>query len=202
MSSKIIVTGPGKCGTSYFMKLLSELGFDTGFDAADSSVIAGYDGEKKYHGFEWTTRGKHAKKEGQPRIIKDPYLCLDLLERAKKWDWDIEHVYILLRDYKDIANHQWHFRHKKHRVPDGSTEEEYKERFETKAAQFVGNITNTVISERIPHTFLTFPRIVTEPTYTWGNCELLKDSVSYGVFLKSFYKVTDISNVHWGLGRK
>ncbi len=196
MNSKIIVTGPGKCGTSYFMKLLSELGFDTGFDAEDSSVIAGYDGEKRYHGFEWTIRGKGAKKEDMPYIIKDPYLCLDLLERAERWDWDIEHVYILLRDYTDIANHHWHFSGSKHADLD---KEEFIEEYKMKAALFVGRIVDQVVNEKIPYTFLRFPRIVKEPLYFWGDCPLLRDNIPYGIFRNVFEKVTDVDNVHWGI---
>ncbi len=199
MTSKIIVTGPGKCGTSYFMKLLSELEFDTGFDAKDSSVIAGYEGEKRYHGFEWTIRGKHAEKKDMPYIIKDPYLCLDLPERAKKWDWDIEHVYVLLRDYKDIANHHWRFSGSKQ---EDLNEEKFMEEYETKAAVFVGSIVQTVVREKIPHTFLRFPRMVTDPLYLWGDCPLLKDNIPYGTFRDAFEKVADVNNVHWGLGKE
>ncbi len=199
MSSKIIVTGPGKCGTSYFMKLLSELGFDTGFDPTDPSTSHGYTGDKTYKGFEWTIRGKHANKEGQPRIIKDPHLCLDLMERAEKWDWDIEHVYILLRDYKDVANHHWHFR----KDPNNTlVEAEVKGSYELKAAKFVGNIVSTVVTESIPHTFLTFPQIVTEPLYLWAHCPLITDNISYDTFRDAFDKVADVKKVHWGLEKE
>ena len=199
MSSKIIVTGPGKCGTSYFMKLLSELGFDTGFDAEDSSVIAEYAGERPYRGFEWNIRGKRARKDNMHRIIKDPYLCLDLLERAEKWDWDIEHVYILLRNCKDVANHHWRFSGSRH--PE-LNEEEFMQDYEKKAGVFVGKIVYQVISEKIPHTFIMFPRIVTEPLYLWSHCPLLKDNISYGTFRDAFEKVADVKNVHWGLEKE
>ncbi len=196
-TNKIIVTGSGKCGTSYFMKLLSELGFDTGFDPTDPSTSHGYTGDKPYKGFEWTIRGKHAcRKEGQPRIIKDPYLCLDLMERAEKWDWDIEHVYILLRDYKDVANHQWHFRRDK---STSATEEDCKGDYELKAAKFVGNIVSTVITESIPYTFLMFPRIVTDPQYLYDNLKhTLPDVGPYDRFLQAFNKIADIKQIHFG----
>lgn len=199
MSSKILVVGPGKCGTTYFMKLLSELGFDTGFPPTHCSVVTEYKGKDKYHGFEWNIRGKHANKDIMPRIIKSPKLCLDLLERAKKWDWDIEHVYILLRDYKDVANHHWRFSGS--RYPK-INEEEFMEEYTTKAAVFVGEAVYQVVSAKIPYTFLTFPRIVTEPLYLWSHCPLLKDNISYGEFRDAFDKVADVKNVHWGLEKE
>ncbi len=203
MDSKIIVTGPGKCGTTYFMKLLSEFGFDTGFDATDSSTVYSYKGERgAYHGFEWKIRGRHASKDRMPHIIKSPKICLDLLERANTWDWDIEHVYILLRDYKDVGNHKWHFRHP---TKTGGTrdlpEEKYKNVYEEKAARWVGKITYTVVSESIPYTFLMFPRIVTDPEYLWSTCELFK-GMSYDRFKAGFDKIASVDDVHWGLEEK
>lgn len=199
MDSKIIITGPGHCGTTYFMKLLSELGFDTGFDAADASSKRTYIGEKPWHGFEWTIRGKYARKDKMPRIIKSPKICLDLLDRAEKWDWEIEHIYILLRDYKDIAKHRWEYRHatKTGGIRD-LPEEEHKQVNEEKAARWVGEIVYTAVSEGIPYTFLMFPRIVVDPEYLWSTCDLFKDT-PYRRFKAVFDKVADIRDVHWGL---
>ena len=198
MSSKIIVTGPGHCGTTYFMKLLSELGFDTGFDAAGPSAQRLANDKNPWHGFEWPIRGKHAVKENMPRIIKSPKICMDLMGRAAVWDWNIEHVYILLRDYKDIANHRWTYKHptKTGGIRD-LAEAEHKQANETKAAMWVGNIVYTVVSENIPYTFLMFPRIVTDPYYLWSTCGLFK-TMLYTQFKAGFDKVADIQDVHWG----
>ncbi len=50
MTSKIIVTGSGKCGTSFMVYLLTELGFDTGYTSEGL--------REDPTGCEWTVRGK------------------------------------------------------------------------------------------------------------------------------------------------
>ncbi len=199
MSSKILVVGSGKCGTTYFMKLLSELGFDTGFDAGDSSDMVGYKGETPYHGFEWEIRGKHARQDRMPCIIKSPKLCVDMLERAERWDWQIEHVYILLRKYEDVGSHYWRYGGARHIKTD---EEKFLKEYAEAAAQRVGNAVQNVVTANIPYTFLMFPRIVAEPLYLWSHCPLLADNISYETFRDAFDKVADVDLVHWGLEKE
>jgi hypothetical protein len=195
VAKKTIVTGTGRCGTSFFMKLLSELGFDTGFDASEPSVKPG---SGDYTGFEWRIRGRYAV-DKQPAIIKNPNLCRDLLERVERWDWKIDHVYILMRDYDDVANHLWNRRHEG-RAEDTEKEGKLKE-YKEIAARDIGNLMYQLVSEGIPHTFLLFPKIITDPKYLWLTCNLLR-GVPYETFEAAFNKVADVNLVHWGLDKE
>lgn len=191
MSKKVIVTGSGKCGTTFFMKLLTELGYDTGYKV----------GEDPEDTFEWRIRGRHANKKNQPYVIKSPNLCRDLLDRADQWDWEIKHVYVLLRDYKDVANNKWQHRH----ANDGQDwspeqKEEIMQEYVDTAAGHIGHLVYQVISSDVPHTYLMFPRIITDPRYLWRTCTIL-NNISYETFKAAFDKVADLGRVHWGLER-
>lgn len=196
MNKKTIVTGPGRCGTTYFMKLLTELDFDTGFSKTHPSVKPeGWVGP--WQRFEFGIRGRHAHKaRKQPSIIKNPHLCRDLIKRAARWGWDIDHVYVLIRDYDNIADHLWDRRHKGEPF-----DKEIWQVYRDVAARDVGDLMYQLISEDIPYTFLTFPRIVTDPHYLWSTCALFKD-ISYEEFEVAFNTVADINQVHWGFNKE
>lgn len=193
MNDKIIITGTGKCGTGFFIELLTELGFDTGYEPGNIEES------------EWKVIGEGSKLEGQPYIIKKPSFCnnKNLLKIRDMWDWHIDHVYILLRDYDDVANNKW----KRARFKAGLPlieDQEYKRgdhkwrHIRQQSSASVGGIMFQVISEDIPYTFLMFPRIVTDPEYLWSNCKLLQ-TLDYETFKIGFDKIADLSKVHWGL---
>jgi hypothetical protein len=182
---KTIFTGTGRAGSTLVMRLLTDLGFDTG-----------YASPYEEHNYEWKIRGQYARKETQPRIIKNSGLCLDLLNRIDTWDWEVGHVYVIIRDYKDVANHKFYNRHPEE---EGSAKQEwYNEEYITKAERYVGSLMWQLISEDISHSFLVFPRIVTDPWYFYDNCALLQE-VSYETFKAGFDKIADTNKVHWGL---
>ncbi len=193
MADKIIITGSGKCGTTFFMELLTELGFYTGYEPGKVG-----DGE-------WKVAGKGAKLKGQPRILKKPYFCKNtvLLDTRDRWDWHIEHVYILLRKYDDVANN----RVNRERVKSGlfpiEDEEEIRKDekwrgWRKRASSNIGDLMFQLVSEDIPYTFLMFPRIITDPEYLWSNCKILQ-TLDYETFRAGFDKVADLDKVHWGL---
>lgn len=200
MNNRIIITGSSKCGKTFFMKVLTELGFDTGYDPDTylDPAHAGYIDDA-----EWKVSGEGSNLENQPYILKKPSYCRYLLILREKWDWNIEHVYICLRDFDHVANNKW----KRDRFKVGLPEiddQDYKRgqlswrKHRHRAMRDVGQLMFNVVSEDIPYTFLMFPRIVTDPEYFWSNCALLQ-RVDYETFKVAFDKIVDLSTVHWGL---
>ena len=181
---KTLFTGTGRAGSTLVMRLLTDIGFDTG-----------YTGTEESHDYEWHIRGEQSSKEHQPRIIKDATLCLDLLKRTAKWDWEIDHVYIIMRDYTDVANHKFYNRHNDEEGL--ANKDRYMKEYKDKAAKYVGLLMWQLVSADISHSFLIFPRIVTDPEYFYNNCALLQE-VSYETFKASFDRVVDVNKVHWG----
>lgn len=194
MTDKIIITGPGKCGTTFLMELLTELGLDTGYKPGE--VGSG----------EWNVQHSDATLEGQPYILKSPSFGTNkrILDLRERWDWNIEHVYILLREFDDVANNRWNSWRKKAGLP-ASDDQEYKRKdekwrgYKRKAARSVGCAVLQVASEEIPYTLLMFPRIVTDPQYLYDKMKhTLPDVGPYDKFLEVFNKIADINKVHWG----
>ena len=188
---KIIVTGSGKSGTTFFMELLTELGFDTGYEPG------------KVGNGEWKIFGQAATLEGQPRILKTPWLCEApvLLDTRDRWDWHIERVYVLLRDYDEVADSRWNRHHIKYKLPMPEERDDLWQRHRMEASRNVGDLMLQVVSEEIPYTFLLFPRIVLDPEYLWFSCELFQ-TLDYETFKIGFDKVADLSKVHWGLNEQ
>ncbi len=193
MSNKILITGSGKCGTTFFMQLLTELHFDTGYEPGN--IRWG----------EWNVNHSNAILEGQPYILKSPSFCSNsrILDLSDRWNWNVEHVYILLRDFDAVANNRW----KRWREKNGMsliTDQEYKRKdekwrnYKKKAARSVGSVMLQLVSKDIPYTFLLFPRIITDPEYLWSNCKLLQ-TLDYETFKVGFDKIADTDQVHWGL---
>lgn len=98
-SRHVIVMGPGRCGTSAFVRLLHNLGQETGY--LDEEVNR--DWGRKGAGLEWPIRGVKSVYP-MPYIIKSPALSLDIPERMERWNWIIDHAYILVRDVDKIVN--------------------------------------------------------------------------------------------------
>lgn len=199
MEDKVIITGSGKCGTTFLMELLSTLGLGTGYAPGWQAIKE--QKETRYIDLEWPVRGKYARKR-MPYIIKGPMLCDDLLERAERWDWNIEHVYVLLRNWEDVAQNDYE-RYLRMIAIDPSrrwdmSKQKHMKWAKCEAASKIGNLMVQVVSKELPYTFMMFPRIVTDPTYLYGKLEFVLKGMSYDAFLEGFNAVADVSKVHWG----
>jgi hypothetical protein len=186
MSEKVIITGSGKCGTTFMVYLLTELRLGTGY----TSERMREDGAR----YQWNIRGEHARAESMPYIIKSPRLCLDLLDRQERWGWDIKQVYVMLRDYKHVADNKMNNRPPWPNV----SEEDRRKRYTNQAANFVGNLMWQLHQGDIPYTFIMFPRAISDPEYLFKKLSFVLNGTSYEDFLVGFNKAADPSKVHWG----
>lgn len=199
---KIIITGSGKCGSTFLMSMLTRLGLETGY-TEEEVVNQGYIG-----GLQWPIRGTKSR-DPSPRIIKSPSLCFDLWERAERWGWTIDHVYVAIRKFEHSAEHRFERNKKinpefKKKLERGWTEEEMREGIVNRAAAHVGFLMEG-ISEReddglyLPQlTFIRFPRMVVDYEYLY---EKLSDIVSHipkDKFKEVFDRTANPDAVHFG----
>ena len=207
MNNRIIITGSGNCGTTFLIKLLSELGLDTGWTAEEVKEAVKH---RPTSSFEWPVRGERSLLHlPQPYILKHPHLCFDLRGRIERWDWNVEHVYVLLREWEHVASHkhQQYFgreeqpqRYRESFLKEGIlTDTEFKEYHEMKAASAIGNIMIPLVEDNIPHTFIMFPRMITDPVYLFYRLNVVLGEMRYTDFLEGFNKIADVKEVHWGL---
>lgn len=187
MNKHIIITCPnGACGTTLLMKILTKLNFDTGFEPEDPSL------------HEWPVWGKKAsdtlEKRSFPYIIKDNRFCSSYYkDRIDKWGWDIDHLYLLVRDINDLVDVKF-----EHDFGKEWWEENYTqaiEKYKNKLRKMLGNALFQCIEHSIPFSVLEYPHYAKDPHYTYKKLNILMQSknISYDQFEIAFNHTVDIS---------
>lgn len=173
----VIITGTGRSGTSFLVKFLTYLGFDTGFKAGDLG-----------HKWNENTRSELETDVGGssnlPRIIKDPRLSFRLRELVEK-EFPIEHVIIPVRPLKEVAKSRqtkrvgWDGREADHGgwVPF--------------LGYALGSAVADCVSLRLPFTLLEYPRLVQDGEYLYEALAWLFKDTNKELFLKVFGELSD-----------
>jgi hypothetical protein len=184
VSKHIIVTGPGRCGTSAFVKLLHNLGQHTGFCRATVNRDWGSGGS----GLEWPIRGKHVK-HPMPHVIKNPSLSMNLVERAERWGWSIDHVFILVRKPEDIVMSRF----ERTRGVGADVSDEDAQEHLTKAYLYAGKALLTCVGKGYPYTIIEYPRWAKDSGYCFEKVRPLCKSLNH--FLEAHEKTVDRSKL-------
>ena len=107
MSGKIIIAGTGRAGTSFLVRLLTRLGFDTGF-SPDSD---GWKADKR-GGCEWTAgitvdcapKVMREIAARWPRILKNPDWSFYLKNFVSAGALNVDHVFIPIREMDEAVS--------------------------------------------------------------------------------------------------
>jgi hypothetical protein len=161
--ANVIVTGPGKCGGSLLMQILTELDIDTGFPKGLTfkNNDAGGNYEKKLRG--------SGTKFPLPYVIKEPQMCADIDLRIKKLKLSVDHIYILLRRPGPEAVALEFMRR------GSSNPETFEEGLRCKdlerttrgIARRELQVVNLVAELQIPHTLVSYPRFASDINYAF-----------------------------------
>lgn len=161
MDGKILIAGTGRAGTSSLVRLLTRLGFDTGFtperDGYNPAIRAGC--ELSWSGNPRDCAPSAEWLETAPRIIKSPYLSCHL-EKMVEQGTKIDHVLIPVRDIEKAtwsrlaAGLVWH---------SGDFEKE-QANLRAVMVKCIGDCWKL----GIPFTVLDFPKHVTDFGYLFG----------------------------------
>lgn len=194
----IIITGTGRSGTTFLMKLLTRLGFDTGFDLNYNKI----NGEKAY--FEECNAGLEYQGIGGdlPYIIKNPKLMWQLPELLKNNSVIIDHVIIPIRDLhaasesrrvnvknapniKDPRN-----------VPgglEGVTDPQKQEEF---FLEKYYNFSLFLSTFNIPVTLLQYPRLVSDSDYLYYKLSGVFKGIDKDEFENVFKDILNPNLIH------
>lgn len=187
----IIISGIGRSGTTFLVKIFTELGMDTGFTPGDYPIF-----DNCNAGLEISL-----KKVNSPYIVKDPRLC-DYLPEVIALGKVIEHAFIPVRKLEhavgsrlSVQQRSLHLSEAGKSVPGGlwdvSSGDQQQSVLTEKFYRLVQNL--TVFD--IPTTFIDFPRFANDPIYLFEKLQpVLK--VNFECFQEAYFRIADPSAIH------
>lgn len=161
MHSHIIVTGPGRSGTTLLMHILTKLGQDTGFDpdSAENEIDSISHAGLEFH----PTRLMSPK---SARVVKSPFFCNNLEAIIRTSDVRIDHAIVCLRESESIGLSRQLV--SSQHCPIGgywnASNPEDQARYVEEATY---NLFLILAEYAIPVTALRFPKFARNPGYLW-----------------------------------
>lgn len=177
-----VISGVGRCGTTFMVRLLTELGLATGFKVSD--LEAGVNPVSKA-GLEFDLRDADC-----PYIVKSPWLCCHVEEILSNPSIHIEHVLIPMRDLFSAAESRR--RVTRESVINGGlwlTESLNEGDQEAILAQNLYCLINALTEHEIPFSFLSFPRLAEDAVYLYEGLGALVAEIPFGHFQDAFNRV-------------
>ena len=190
---KVIITGPGRSGTTFIMQLLTDLGFDTGFgpEAMEVSAIS-------HAGLEQGLFTRpHRKAPLTPNyIIKSPLISDNLQLGCERDDLVVDHVYIPIRPLEQVARSRARVSDIDARHPGGLDQGLDLEAQMDRTARSLYTLLDTIARFDLPHSFIAFPRLTEDPQYLYNKLEFLCDGVDYDSFKRAYETRVNPGLVH------
>lgn len=193
MKNHVIITGTGRCGTTFLVQLLTQLGLDTGFADPVSSILPNCNA-----GMEWDIN-----QEGAPFIVKSPYLCSQLEGIMADGGVAIELVIVPVRELFEAAESRRDVQRRTRQggeidgvTPGGLWGVEQPEEQEAMLAKEFHKLFVTLTKWEIPHLLISFPRMVKDPQYLYEKLQPVLGDREYPVFLEAFTSIARPQHVH------
>ncbi|HZZ19457.1 MAG TPA: hypothetical protein VFE25_08815 [Opitutaceae bacterium] len=185
---KVIITGTGRAGTTFLVRLLTELGLETG--------ISRKNWNKKF--FPTCNAGlEHDLLDPEtPYIVKNPALCETLPAALATGRFVIDHVYVPIRELENAAASRARNGGEYGNVPGGLIGTADPAHQRAVLAEYFHKLIHVLVVHEIPHTFILFPRLVTDPGYTFDRLSYVLKNVTREEFDVVFHRIADKSLVH------
>lgn len=185
---KVIITGTGRTGTTFLVRLLTELGLDTGF-TQDSW-------RKDFHEHCHAGLEHDITTPDAPYIVKNPALCTQLAPLLESGAVEIDHAFVPIRNLDAAALSRARVGGNNGNVPGGLWLTDDPAKQKAALATVFHDLIHTLVVHEIPFTFLHFPRLVQEPRYAYRQLAPLIKDVKWEAFLTAFKRVSDPTLVH------
>ncbi len=173
---KILISGTGRCGTTFLILLLSLLGFDTGYTIKNFQ----YDiSEACNSGMERTLDSPHA-------VLKNPRFIEDISQIVQNPLIKIDYMIIPIRNYGKCANSRV-------QLGTGNGGLWNATDYESQMAFFhkiMANYNYYMVKYDIPTIFIDFDRMIAQPEYVYEKLRPILGSTSYMLFLQSYQIAT------------
>lgn len=194
-----IITGTGRTGTTFLVKLLTHLGLDTGFT---KDQLSSQTDPVSAAGLEFDIRNPAA-----PYIVKSPWFCDHATEVVQRGDIKIDHVIIPLRDLQAAAQSRRWVTQKNLEKTDNKTAGNFPGGLwltrssgdgeqEQILLALVYNLLLSLAPHQIPVTLLHYPQLTRDPDYLYRKLGVLTGNIEYSHFLSIFNNTVDNKLVH------
>ncbi len=192
----VLFTGTGRAGTTFLIKLLTELGLDTGFSPktkVDPNARAGL--ERSIDAF-------------SPYIVKSPRLAKEIETILNTRNVVLDHVFVPVRDLTAAAKSRIETTRSYlndpntakyvpvDKIPGGLTGTDDPGKQETVLLKRIYNMIEQLAKTDINVTFLHYPRLVTDVDYLYAKLKPILQDISPAVFRKTFHAIVDPKLVH------
>ena len=215
---KTLITGTGRCGTTFLIKLLTMLGLKTGIKNINGSWFMMHYQKPTMHengfalsvdrdppqGWEPTginidagleyhiSYGDTVKSlEKLPPIIKNPRFATMLDRLVIEDRIKIDHVIVCVRNLGSVAASK---------ISRGNMKRHYdkteQDMLEQSAIQ-LGNLVSTLVTREIPHTFIVFPLMIYDWSYLYNKLKIHFRTINKSEFDIIHSKLADHGSVHF-----
>lgn len=185
---KAIITGTGRAGTTFLVRLLTELGLDTGFTRETW--------RKDFHTHSQAGLEHDITAPDAPYIVKNPALCTELAPLLAAGLVEIDHAFIPIRELNAASLSRARVGGANGNVPGGLWLTDDPAKQQAALAGAFHGLVHTLVAHEVPFTFLHFPRIVQEPRYAYRQLAPLLKDMPWETFLSAFKRVSDPTLVH------
>ncbi len=176
---KIYISGTGRCGTTFLIKIFSFLDFDTGFtrDTYEKNIC-----KKCNAGMEYTYNSKDY-------IIKNPYILNNIDIILKDENIKIKTIIIPIRKYIDAANSRVKNGLKKRGGLWNATDLESQITFYNK---LIANYIYYMTKYNINTIFLDFDQMINDKEYLFNKLKKILDekNITFELFSSVYNEVT------------
>lgn len=176
---KILITGTGRCGTTFLVRLFSYLEFDTGFD------------ETNFDDFidEMANAGLEAHHNDNHYIIKNP-VYLEIMEDIVK-SVTIKNVILPIRNFEDSVKSRIKNGKNKGGLWQANDEKEQIDFYNKLMANYIYTMTKYDIST----TFIDFDRMVTDKSYLYQKIKgiLSEKNILFETFSEMYDRASSVS---------
>jgi len=174
---KIYITGTGRCGTTFLIKIFTFLHFDTGFD------------EKNYNEYIFSNcnSGMENLYNEKYLVIKNPTIMQDI-EKIINDKIKIKFVIIPMRDYNESADSRVYHENKPGGLWNATNKEEQILFYNKIMSEYI----LSMVKYDIPIIFIDFNKMVYDKRYLFDKLKIIMDekNIGYNLFSEIYDKVS------------
>lgn len=205
----ILITGPGRSGTTFLVQLLTRLGLDTGYEPYKEPYKEPYieqirAGCEKRLPFDWEWPDEYLREKFAtlPRVVKGPDWSFVIKELARREIVDFECVLMPLRDLGEAARSRIGVGLYWNALKTDDEETQLRDQAVVLTVA-VGAVVEACVLYDIPLALMHFPKIVQEDSYLYEQLKELPtfwNAFSWEEFERVFGELARPEQVHqWTL---